>query len=149
MFARYQIMPTDRDRVSRLYYACYHVAIAAIELKADYHKLREGLKNTFSYHAALQEIYPKIYGKPTEDNKHKVKIVSGKAGKSLKIWHELRVVADYVIFGNQFEDHHKDRTLEHIRHMESFVAAHFQYFLNNHKNKLEEPQLAAIEGINT
>jgi len=104
---RYLLAVTDRDRVSRLYYACYHVAIAAINLVDDYDKLKrtnERCQDTGD-HQKLQIIYPTVFGTPTKDKSKKFKIVAGNynTGNALRDWSKLRNNADYDVFVDVFD----------------------------------------------
>ena len=134
-----------RDKVSRLYYACYHAAVTAIELKANFVLLRKA--ESTSYHAALRKIYPRHYGKPNKKNETKIKIVAYKVDDALLKWSELRNVADYIVFDDQFEGENLDRTTGHLDNMESFVKDHLRYFADRHSQRLTAEQAAEIGGI--
>ena len=142
LYQRFADSVSVRDQVSRLYYACYHAAIAAVELKADYEKLRIAEKS--SYHAALQEIYSRYYGKPTKRDRLKIQIVTYRVNVALRTWHDIRVVADYVVFGEYFSEKEMGRTLKQITHMTNFVKDHLQYFAKSHSQQLTDGQSAEI-----
>lgn len=100
-----------------------------------------------SYHKALQNIYPRHYGKPTKNDGAKVKIVPYRVDIALHGWCELRSVADYIVFDEQFEDAHLEVTLEHIVRMESFVKDHLKYFMDNHAQSLTIEQSEEVGEI--
>ena len=142
LYQRFTDAVSVRDQASRLYYACYHTAIAAVELKADYETLRKA-ENT-SYHVALQTIYPRYYGKPTPNNKSKTQIVTYKVKSALQTWRDIRVVADYVVFGEHFDKDEISRTLKQINNMTNFVKDHLRYFAESHSQQLTDEQTAEI-----
>ena len=143
LYSRYLVAVPVRDKVSRLYYACYHAAVTAIELKASFAMLQKA-ENT-SYHAALRKIYPRHYGKPTK--KAKIKIVAYKVDIALLKWSELRNVADYIVFDDQFEEENLAKTMETLENMEDFVKDHLRYFADSHSQRLTAEQSAEIGGI--
>jgi len=147
LYQRHFLTTSNHDKASRLYYACYHSAIAAVELKADFEVLRKAEKT--SYHVALQDIYPRYYGKPTKTKKGKSKtsIVPYKVGEALETWHEIRVVADYIVFGENFGKDEMSATLKHIGYMADFVKLHMRYFADNFSQLLTEGQTAEIGEI--
>ena len=86
-----------RDKISRMYYACYHMAIACIYTKDDFSKLAQEERTTT--HKALQLIYPRFFSKTKKSG-----IVPNlNAGRRFSDWCNLRNVADYEIVGEHFE----------------------------------------------
>ncbi|MCL1997382.1 MAG: hypothetical protein FWG65_01290 [Turicibacter sp.] len=144
-YRRYSVADSDQSKASAAYYACYHAAIAAVELKADFVLLKKA-ENT-SYHEALRNVYPRHYGAPTKKNKTKPQIVPHDVGSSLEIWHNLRIKADYFVFDEQFDEKDINKTRQRIGHMENFVKDHLQYFADNFPQLLTEGQAAEIGGI--
>ncbi|MCL2015459.1 MAG: hypothetical protein FWG68_04350 [Defluviitaleaceae bacterium] len=145
LYRRYLSATSDHDKASRGYYACYHAAIAAVELKSDFEILRKA--ENASYHAALRNIYPRYYGKTVKKGKPKIQIVAHNVSDSLELWHDVRIVADYIVFGEHFSEQSIQRTRRYISHMADFVEMHLQYFVDNFSQLLTEEQTAEIGEI--
>ncbi|MCL1997385.1 MAG: hypothetical protein FWG65_01305 [Turicibacter sp.] len=141
-YRRHLVADSDQSRASGAYYACYHAAVAAVDLKADFAVLQKA--ENASYHEALRNIYSRYYGKPTKSNKNKPQIVAYKVKAALELWHDVRIAADYVVFHEDFGEHGINKTRQYIEHMVYFIETHLKYFADNFPQLLAEGQAAEI-----
>ena len=128
MLERAQSAANLRDQVSRAYYACYHVMIAAIWLK-EYFDYGDS-KNTDRSHAKVFHQYIDLYSKTKRTRIVPINDVV----RTVKAWKKLRQSADYDIFTDDFEIPSLTETTETLQNMYRFVENHITYLdrqLNN------------------
>ena len=107
-----------RDKISRAYYACYHVMIAAIWLE---HNLDEAAFETA--HVSIAKKYKQLYSRTKKNHistEHDVYRV-------VKKWRNLRASADYDIFTDDFENSSLEKTERIFQAMINFVNQHLAY----------------------
>ena len=139
LFNRFKEVPSLRDKASRLYYACFHVAVAAVNLKTDFYDLARAEGKTI--HHSIRTIYPKFYSK-TKKNA----IIDGfKFSVKYKLWSDLRNVADYEVFGINFEDKSLTTTMSELNEMERCFKSHIAYY--HDKSLLSSHQNIDLKGI--
>ena len=121
LFQRYTEVPSLRDKVSRLYYACYHITIAVINIKADFDDLV--IQERTTTHRAIRLIYPRFFSK----TKHTQIIPNLSMKRSLELWCNLRNVADYEIIGDQFESVGIEDVEKQLKLMTLYFTRHKEY----------------------
>jgi len=116
-----------KDKVSRAYYACFHVAVSAIWLKADFTERGTTHENMFNQYRAL---YTKTKGTHITSK--------GNVFDNLKKWKKLREKADYVVFDKLFDSKNRRDTSTILKDMYDFVAIHIAHIEKALLNSQEE-----------